>query len=105
MQDVVSLVAAAPPVEAGNNNPMRAGQVRAPVEPEAIAHLLAARAGVPAQAHNTRQHPTRERAALQSAPRTHTSISRGYFLDFVKFGGNIIWYQRSGGEKKKGKMI
>lgn len=57
VQDVVSLVATPPPVEAGNNNPMRAGEVRAPVELEAIAHLLAARAGVPAQAQNTRQHP------------------------------------------------
>lgn len=30
---------------------------------------------------------------------TYTSIRRGYFLDFLKFGGNIIWYQRSVGKK------
>lgn len=57
VQDVVSLVAASPPVEAGHNNPMRAGEVCAPVELEAIVHLLAAGAAVPARAQSTRQHP------------------------------------------------
>lgn len=53
VQDFVSLVATPPPVEAGDNNPVRAGEVRTPVELEAIAHLLAAGAAVPAGAKNT----------------------------------------------------
>lgn len=35
---------------------------------------------------------------------THTSIRRGYFLEFLKLGGNIIWYQRSVGKNTGKKM-
>lgn len=76
VQDVISLVAAPPPVKTGNNNPMRAGEVCAPVELEAIAHLLAARAGVPAQAKNTRQHPA-ESEPLRCRRRVLTRQSEG----------------------------
>lgn len=74
VQDVVSLVAAPPPVEAGHNNPMRAGEVSAPVELEAIVHLLAAGAGVPARAQNTRQQPA-EGDALRGRRRVLTRQS------------------------------
>lgn len=35
--------------------------------------------------------------------KTYTSMRRGYFLDFLKFGGKIIWYQKSAEIKKKKK--
>ena len=56
LQDLVTLVSASSSIEAGENDPMRAGEIRAPVQLEAMVHPLAAGASIPAQVHHSVYH-------------------------------------------------
>ena len=52
VQYCIALVTASPSIKAGDDDPMWAGQVCAPIELEAIVHPLTAGAPVPAQGSN-----------------------------------------------------
>ena len=66
VQYCIALVTASPSIEAGDDDPMWAGQVRAPVELEAIVHPLTAGAPVPAQVSNGVSDNTVKRANERS---------------------------------------
>lgn len=109
MHYFITLVTTSPSIKAGNDDPVWAGEVGAPVQLETIVHPLTAGATVPERESNSIYHQmltkvhwiilgcSTEECSLLF---TYTSIRRGYFLDFMKFGGNIIWYQRSVGKKE-----
>lgn len=65
VQYVVSLVSAPPPIEAGNNNPVGTGEVRTPVQLEAVVHTLATRASIPAQVVISVSHGYLDRVAME----------------------------------------
>lgn len=103
MHYFITLVTASPSIETCNDDPMRRGQVRAPVKLEIVANTLTAWATV------TERYKIIEREGFPllvstshaGTTFTYTSIRSGYFLDFLKPGGSIIWYQRSVGKSKK----
>lgn len=56
VQDLVTLVPASSSIEAGENDPMRTGEIRAPVQLEAMVHPLTAGASIPAQVRHSMYH-------------------------------------------------
>lgn len=102
VQYLIALVTTSPSIKAGNDNPMWTREVRAPVHLKTIVHPLTAWPTIPAQDSNSRYHHMLTKVYIgmeNCGVFTYTSIRRGYFLDFLKFVGNIIWYQRSVSEK------